>query len=318
MYDIVTVGEILVEILATNINQKFDNPGSLLGPYPSGAPAIMIDQAGKMGAKAAIISKIGDDDFGVLNTTRLKQDGVDIANIKITKTNSTGTAFVTYFDDGSRQFIFHFRHAACGELSADDIDETIITNAKYLHIMGCSITGSPTLGQAIIHAVRIAAANNVKISFDPNIRPELLEGKALEYFKEIIEYSDIIQTGKSELAILFNDSKKPLDELLNTKDRIILVKDGSRGTSLYTRNEAFKIGAFEAEEVDATGAGDCFDATFLSMLCSGSDLKTALKYANAAGALAVQSRGPMEGNSTKEEISNFIERSRANDIIIIY
>jgi len=306
MYDIITIGEILVEILTDHVGQKLSEPGKLLGPYPSGAPAIAIDQAGRMGVRAAIIAKIGDDDFGKLNLDRLSADGVDVSHVIRTKQNSTGTAFVTYFENGDRKFIFHFTHAACGELCPADIDEEAIRSSRFLHIMGCSITGSPTMGDAIIQAVRIARDSNVKISFDPNIRPELLNGQITDYYNEIIDACDVLLTGKSELRILFGDPDEAVSQLLRQKDRIIVVKDGSRGTELYTRTEAFSMATYPAEEVDPTGAGDCFDATFLAMVCKGADLMTAVNYANAAGSLAVGVRGPMEGNSGKEKLDSFL------------
>lgn len=57
MYDIVTIGEILVEVLTNRIGQPFTESGYLRGPYPSGAPAIFIDQAALCGARTAIIQK---------------------------------------------------------------------------------------------------------------------------------------------------------------------------------------------------------------------------------------------------------------------
>ena len=180
MLDIITIGEILAEVLTEKVDQAFTSPGTLLGPFPSGAPAICIDQAARMGAKAAIIAKVGQDDFGKLNLTRLAGDGVDVSHVIQTPDNTTGTAFVTYFSDGERKFIFHFSHAACGELCPADVDEAAIKSARYLHIMGCSITGSPTMGEAIMQAVRLAKKNGVKVSFDPNIRPELLHGKIMD------------------------------------------------------------------------------------------------------------------------------------------
>jgi len=306
MYDIITIGEILVEILTEKVGQKFIEPGKLLGPFPSGAPAIAIDQAGRMGANAAIIAKIGNDDFGLLNLNRLAQDGVDTSNVIITPNNSTGTAFVTYFEDGSRQYIFHFTHAACGELCAEDVAEEVIKNSRYLLIMGCSITGSPTMADAIMRAVRLAKVNGVKICFDPNIRPELLKGHIMDYYHEIIDACDILLTGKNELNIIFGDVASSIRKLLEQKDRIIVVKDGSRGTELYTRNEAFRLSTYPAVEADPTGAGDCFDATFISMICMGADFYTAVNYANAAGAKAVEKRGPMEGNTFKKDLDEFL------------
>lgn len=307
MYDIITIGEILVEILTEKVGQKFSESGKLLGPFPSGAPAIAIDQAGRMGVKAAIIAKVGKDDFGLLNLNRLSQDGVDVTHVVSTPNNSTGTAFVTYFEDGSRQFIFHFTHAACGELCADDVNEEAIKNSRYLLIMGCSITGSPSMADAIMRAVRLAKANGVKICFDPNIRPELLSGHIMEYYREIIDACDVLLTGKSELKLLFGDVASSIKQLLEQKkDRIIVVKDGSRGTELYTKDEAFKLSTYPAVEVDPTGAGDCFDATFISMLSMDADLRTAVNYANAAGAKAVEKRGPMEGNTFKKGLDEFL------------
>jgi pfkB family carbohydrate kinase. len=306
MYDIITIGEILVEVLTEKVGQKFSEPGKLLGPYPSGAPAIAIDQAGRMGARAAIIAKVGKDDFGALNLNRLSNDGVDISNVIITPDNTTGTAFVTYFEDGNRQFIYHFTHAACGELCASDVNEDVIRKSRYLLIMGCSITGSPSMADALMQAVRLARKNGVKICFDPNIRPELLKGQIMDYYHEILDACDILLTGKSELRLLYGDIEEAIRKLLTEKDRIIVLKDGSRGTELYTRNEAFRLDTYPANEVDPTGAGDCFDATFISMVCMGSDLRTAVNYANAAGAKAVEKRGPMEGNTFRKELDEFL------------
>lgn len=311
MKDIITIGEILVEVLTKEVGQELSTPGILLGPYPSGAPAICIDQAGRMGVKAAIIAKVGDDDFGKLNLERLQQDGVDTSHVIKTTENSTGVAFNTYFPNGDRKFLFHFTHAACGELCSKDVSEEVICSAKYLHIMGCSITGSPSMGEAIMQAVRLAKKHHVKISFDPNIRPELLQGKIMHYYQEILDCCDILLTGKSELQLLFDGHwEDAVRQLLNTKDRIIVVKDGARGTAFYSRSEAFSVPAYPATEVDPTGAGDCFDATFLSMLCLGSDCHTAVHYANAAGAFAVSKAGPMEGNTPKTDLDHFFSSTQ--------
>ena len=313
MYDIITIGEILVEILTEKLNQEFTLPGTLFGPFPSGAPAIAIDQAARMGAKTAIIAKIGADDFGFLNKERLRQDGVEISHIIETKNNTTGTAFVTYFSNGDRKFIFHFTHAACGELNPSDVKEEIIKNTRFIHIVGCSITGSSSMGEAIMHTVRLAKKNDVRISFDPNIRPELLNGHIMDYYKEIIDTTDILLTGKTEFDFLFKKTEPAVTRLLEQKDRIIVLKDGAKSTSVYTRREAFKVPPFPAINVDATGAGDSFDGTFLALLCQGFDVKTAAIYGNAAGAKAVEKRGPMEGNTNRFELD---ELTKANPHIV--
>ena len=62
-----------------------------------------------------------------------------------------------------------------------------------------------------------------------------------------------------------------------------------------------------AAEVDPTGAGDCFDATFMAGLCGGMPLAQALARASAAGAKAVEKRGPMEGNTSQAELAAFMD-----------
>ena len=62
---------------ATERGDGFLEPITLLGPFPSGAPAIFIDQAARFGQPAAIISCVGDDDFGRVNLNRLRRDGVE-------------------------------------------------------------------------------------------------------------------------------------------------------------------------------------------------------------------------------------------------
>ena len=71
----VCVGEILVEIVATTVGEGFLEPQPLVGPFPSGAPAIFIDQCARMGGSAAMVGAVGDDDFGRLNIARLARAG---------------------------------------------------------------------------------------------------------------------------------------------------------------------------------------------------------------------------------------------------
>ena len=317
MYDIVTIGEILVEILTENVGQTFSRSGNLIGPFPSGAPAIFADQAALCGARSTIISEIGNDDFGKLNLDRLNQDGVDTTHVLCTGDNTTGTAFVTYFANGERQFIFHFSHAACGELSPENVDEEIIRNSRYLHIMGCSITGSPTMGEAIMHAVRIASENKVKIAFDPNIRPELYHGRVADYYEEILNKCDILLTGKSEISLLCPDTNDPIEYLTGGKERIVVVKDGSHGAALYSKDLCLKAPVFPANQLDPTGAGDSFDATFLAMLCAGYSLEDCMLYSAAAGAKAVEKRGPMEGNTSLIELQKFVSENPDLKVTVI-
>ena len=63
MCEIWTMGEMIVEIMRDRPDVSFQTPGVLLGPYPSGAPAIFIDTVARLGHSAGIIGGVGDDGF---------------------------------------------------------------------------------------------------------------------------------------------------------------------------------------------------------------------------------------------------------------
>src|SRR5689334_23201855 len=121
--DLLTFGEALVEVMRTGIDQPLDRPGAFIGPYPSGAPFIFAVQAARLGAEVGVIGAVGDDAFGKCMLDRLRTDGVDLRGVHRLKDYSTGVAFVSYKADGSRDFVFHARHAAAGHLSIDKLDE---------------------------------------------------------------------------------------------------------------------------------------------------------------------------------------------------
>jgi len=311
MAKVITVGEILVEIMAKEVGQGFLKPGEFLGPYPSGAPAIFIDQVARMGVNCGIIARVGKDDFGALNINRLKSDGVDTSHILETPGYATGTAFVTYLPDGDRKFIFHFTHAAAGALCPDDIDEDYIGSAEYLHIMGCSLSASENMRQAILKSVKIAKEKGIKISFDPNIRSELLDVEGIrKVFDSILDCVDILLTGEGEALMLngCNCLENAISVFRLKGISVIVVKNGSKGAKVFSDESLIEVAPFKVDEVDPTGAGDCFDGAFIASLAEGVSLKDAALAANAAGALGVTKKGPMEGASFKKAILELLCR----------
>ncbi|MGB9858941.1 MAG: sugar kinase [Moorellaceae bacterium] len=311
MPDVVTVGEILVEVMAKHVGQDFLSPGELLGPFPSGAPAIFIDQVARLGVSAGIIGKVGADEFGTLNINRLKADGVDTSQIIVTPAFTTGTAFVTYLPGGGRKFIFHFTHSAAGQLGPEEVKEEYIAGARFLHIMGCSLLASASMQQAILQALRVARRNGVKISFDPNVRKELLGYDTMKMiYDQVLSSCDILLSGEEEaLAITGQDRLDKAVQIIQKQGAsVIVIKKGRDGAELYHGSEFHRVGPVKVEEVDPTGAGDCFDGAFIASLAKGRSLPEALTLANAAGALSVTRKGPMEGAAWEKEILEFMEQ----------
>ena len=136
---VLIIGEVLVEIMATAPGFGFAETIDLRGPFPSGAPAIFADQLARQGIETAIVSCVGDDDFGRLNLDRLTEAGVDVRGVQVHPTATTGTAFVRYRPDGNRDFLFHLADAACGRISRTTEALDQIDRATHLHVMGSGL-----------------------------------------------------------------------------------------------------------------------------------------------------------------------------------
>jgi sugar/nucleoside kinase (ribokinase family) len=305
MAEVWTMGEMLVEIMRPEADMELDKTGTFLGPYPSGAPAIVIDTVARLGHTSGIFGGVGQDDFGKNILDRLKKDGVDIRFVNESTENSTAVAFVTYFADGSRKFIYHIGNTPAVCPKPFTIDE--VGTAKYFHIMGCSLMASSSFKEKILDTARLFLDNGAKLSLDPNIRLELLGGRSVdEVLGGLLSRCSVVMPGVEELRML--TGKETVEEGIKAlfafdTMEVVALKKGSKGCTLYSRSEKVDVGAYKIVQVDPTGAGDCFDAALLCGLIEGKSLHVAGRMASAAGALGAMKQGPMEGDISIETIA---------------
>lgn len=308
MKKIVVLGEILVEIMAVERGQSFRAPGPLVGPFASGAPAIFIDQAARLDQPCGIVSCVGDDDFGWLNIERLRADGVDVSAIRVHPELPTGSAFVRYDGSGGRDFIFNIKHSACGHMALTEEAERLVSGSDHIHVMGSSLFSFRII-DTIKKAIETVKAKGGTVSFDPNIRKEMLSipemRAALEF---MLEYCDLFLPSGPEISLLTqaDDEEKAIGEILDMGVSSIIIKRGSHGSTYVDRQRVVHSPSFEVGEIDPTGAGDCFGATYVTCWLRGMSVEDSLRYANAAGARTVTVKGPMEGSSSFAELDAFI------------
>lgn len=315
MTDVLIMGEMLVEIMRAKEDVELYEPDIFRGPFPSGAPAIFIDAAARLGCRTAIIGGVGKDDFGKNLLDRLKKDGVDCTHVLESEERSTGVAFVTYFGDGSRKFIFHMGNTPAVEAKAPGPGE--FTNVKYMHIMGCSLMSNKDFAQEILKTMRMLSGEGTKISFDPNIRRELFTDASIyEVVNEVMENTSVFLPGVEELlSITGEETVEAAVRKCFTypKMEIVALKNGSKGSTVYTKDEEVSMGVYEVEQMDATGAGDCFDGGFIAALVQGKSLLEAAQTGAAAGALNAAAFGPMEGDISPQTVRQMIEGGRIKD-----
>ncbi|MEM1129282.1 MAG: sugar kinase [Pseudomonadota bacterium] len=308
----ICIGEILVEIVATTEGDGFTETQPFLGPYPSGAPAIFIDQCGRIGGQAAMIGSVGQDDFGVVNTRRLTRDGVDTRAVAIHPGLPTGTAFVRYRPDGDRDFVFNMWTSAAGQLRWTDAVDTVVRRAGHLHVMGTSLVRSE-IWDLVARAADLIKARGGSVSLDPNLRKELHgDGETGARFAQILSQSDLILPSGAELeaAAGTDDRTAAIDHLFSLGVGEVVCKAGADGATVYTPEATFTAPAFDVAELDPTGAGDCFGGAYVTCRRLGMGIDEALTYATAAGARNVTFLGPMEGAATRDELDSFIAATK--------
>lgn len=305
----VCLGEILVEIVATTVGEGFLTAQPLIGPYPSGAPAIFIDQCGRMGGAAAMIGAVGDDDFGRVNLDRLRADGVDVSAVAVDPDYPTGSAFVRYRADGSRDFVYNIARSAAARFGWTPAVAALIGRAGHLHVMGSALS-MPGACDVIDRAVDVVKARGGTLSVDPNLRKELRLDTATEVrFAALVARADLLLPSGEELerAAGVAGEAAAVARLFGQGVREIVLKRGAEGASCFgrdgTRSDA---PAFVVDQLDPTGAGDCFGGAYVTARRLGLPVAEALTYACAAGARNVTRRGPMEGAGTRAELDAFI------------
>lgn len=315
---VLVIGEMLVEIMADSLGEGFLEVQSFTGPYPSGAPAIFIDQVARNGIGCSIVSAVGEDPFGRVLLDRLRTSGVDVSAVKTVPMLATGSAFVRYRASGDRDFVFNIVGSACAAIGDDADSRAAIERATHLHVMGSSLF-SAVIADLTLEAIAQIKGRGGTVSFDPNSRKEMLAIPGMRArLEQVLAATDLFLPSGPELMLFTErvDEAGAVDELLARGVGAVVIKRGYAGASYYNRGGSVDVAPIPVAEVDPTGAGDSFSGTFVACWLSGASPEWCLRMANASGASAVSVRGPMEGNRTRAELEDRLALEGARHIAV--
>lgn len=302
---ILTLGDLLVEVMRKELDQPLSRAADFVGPFPSGASAIFIDAAARLGGSTGYIGVAGADDFGECVVDRLRADGVDTSRVRYAPGYTTGTAFVAYRSDGSRKFVYHLSQSAAAQLNPDDIDPEYVQGAAFVHITGSALSMNESVRQACYKAVQLVKDAGGRVSLDPNIRPELLGiDRVREIVGPVMEACDLVLPSGAEATMLTGDADEETAcrHLVARGVSIVALKRGAQGSTVFTSTETIEVPSLSVTEIDPTGAGDCYGGAFVVGLLEGWELRRVAKFANIVGALSVTVKGPMEGAPSRSQV----------------
>jgi len=201
MIDVTALGELLIDF--TCIGQDGDGYPTMAA-HPGGAPVNFLAALSKMGAKTAMLGKVGKDAFGQLLLDTMGKLNIETRGIMTDKDFFTTLAFVTLSADGNREFSFARKPGADTQLTFEELDLTLIDRAKVFHFGTLSLTDEPAR-TATQQAVAYAKSRGKLITCDPNLRKPLW--KDMETCRQqllwAISQADVLKISDDEVDFLF-------------------------------------------------------------------------------------------------------------------
>ena len=276
-----------------------DNGGVAYTPGGKGANAAIAFQ--KLGANVSFSAKLGADLHGQKLYTYYKELGLDTSLIRVDRALPTGFATVIKEADGENRIIYY--PGANSHITEEQMirafDEA---NPEALYI------GFEISFESALTAMRIAQSRGVPIFVDAAPAKE-------EYSLESMPPIEIFSPNETETYTYTGIMPQGADSCLRAalalwkrvKCKYIVIKLGARGSAIYDGKHFDMISAAEvARVVDTTAAGDTFTAAMVHAYVSSPIIKAAVRYANAAAALAIMRTGATTSIPTAEEVKDFI------------
>lgn len=301
--ELVTVGETMALLTAPEIGRLRDMHQLKLGA--AGAESNVAIGVRRLGHSASWIGRVGDDELGRMILELLRREDVGVASARTDPAAPTALMFKERRTADVVRVTYYRQGLAGSRLTPDDVDADLVGGARILHLTGITPALGATARAATHHAVDLARAAGVPVSFDLNYRAALwsAEEAAAEY-REILARCDLVFAGEDELELLdrHRGSVETAKEIAAGGAEVV-VKQGEQGAVAVTAEAVVSAPAVPVAAIDPVGAGDAFVAGYLAALLDGDDVDTRLAQGCACGAFAVSVLGDWEGLPSRADLA---------------
>lgn len=304
--NIVVVGSANMDLVTTL--PRCPRPGeTLIGhsfkTVPGGKGANQAVAAARLGARTAFIGCVGDDPFGAALRDNLAAEGIDVASVKVHPGAPTGTATILVGDDGQNTIVV--TPAANFELLPEDLEPL----APLFQAADAVLVQLEIPLATVVAALGLARRWGKLAILDA--------GPAQKVSAEILRRADIVSPNETEVEALtgipvptLDQAEAAAEKLLERGAREVVLKLGATGCYYAGEIENVHVPAFPIQPVDTTAAGDAFTAA-LALAWRQMPLRDALRFANAAGALAATQPGAQPSMPTRAAVEDFLKSHAA-------
>ncbi|MHB9753681.1 ribokinase [Streptomyces sp. BYX5S] len=266
--------------------------GSDLALHPGGKGANQAVAAAKLGARTALLARVGDDAHGELLRGSLEAAGVDTSGVLVGGA-PTGVALITVDPSGDNSIVVS--PGANGRLTPEDVRAAgeLFANARVVSMM-------LEIPLETVAEVARSLPDGARLVLNPSPPAPLPD--------EVLAVCDPLIVNEHEAKViagtdLGDDPEDWARQLLALGPRSVVVTLGSEGALVADASGAQRVPAVKVKAVDTTGAGDAFTAALAWRLGTGEPLADAAAYAAKVGAAAVTKEGAQASYPTAEEVA---------------
>jgi 5-dehydro-2-deoxygluconokinase len=304
--EVLTVGRVSVDLYPEQIGVTLAEVRTfrkMLG----GSPTNVAVAAARLGRRAAVVTKVGDDPFGDYVRRALTDFGVDASLVGTHPTLRTPLAFCEIFPPDRFPLLF-YREPRAPDLELDDLGGAA-SEAALLWTTGTGLSDEPSRS-ATLAALRRRGRRPFAVH-DLDYRAVFWSSPddAARWNREALGHATVVVGNTKEVAVTLGEelaAERAARALLELGPELAVVKLGENGALGATREQAVVAPPIEIEVVNGLGAGDGFGGALCHGLLAGWPLEQTLRFANAAGALVASRLGCADDMPTAAEVEELL------------
>lgn len=287
-------------------NILWSNPEVFGGGTSSNTAAALA----RLGVECSFIGTVGDDSNGRFAARDLANSGVDISGL-IHDSELNTVAVFAFVDETGERYLWGWPREKQSFKVIDEskVDFTALKTASWFHSSGMSFVYDTSARSTIARMYSEAHAAGIPTSLDLNLRVDdgvLNPDFARALWKIMPDVDFVMGSGPEEYSYLGDGSWHQNAESLACGGRTVIVRDGANGSIGIRDGIAVKASAFNVEIEDTVGAGDVYNAGFISSFLANNNLEDALITGNAVAGYAVAHKGA-RNTPTANQLRDFLK-----------
>jgi 5-dehydro-2-deoxygluconokinase len=303
-FDVITMGRVGVDLYPEQTGVALPDVRSFAKSLGGTATNVAV-AAARLGAGAAVITKVGDDPFGTYVRRALEGFGVDPRFVSTHPSLRTPIVFCEIFPpDDFPLYFYREPKAPDMELTADDLDVDAIRAARIFWVTGTGLSDEPSRS-ATLAALEARGRNGITV-LDLDYRPMFWASReaAREAMQEALPHATVAvgNQDECEIAVGVREPRAAAAALRERGVDLAIVKQGPRGVLAVEGDTSVEVPPVPVEVVNGLGAGDAFGGALCHGLLQGWDVERTMRFCNAAGALVASRLACADAMPTEDEV----------------